>query len=83
MTTTSDMASQGGDVIDAQEKASVDPQQEECCGLEFQRVLLLNLLLPKGRFGSKSRIKFPNMTEQAAGVWEGLQRYDFQNFFRG
>jgi hypothetical protein len=49
MTTMSDMASQEGEGINAQEKAGVELQQEECCGLEFQRVLLLDLLLPDGR----------------------------------
>jgi hypothetical protein len=44
------MASQEGDRIEAQEKASVELQQEECCSLELQRILLLDLLLPEGAF---------------------------------
>jgi len=47
-TTTSDMALQGRDRVNAKVKAGVEFQ--ECCGLEFQRVLLLDLLLPEGRF---------------------------------
>lgn len=44
------MASQEEEGINAQEKTSVELQNEEYCGLQFERVLLLDLLLPEGRF---------------------------------